>query len=220
LVASDPATRRYDLVVFDFDGTLADSTEWFWSALPGVIERFRLEPVDLAQRDTLRRMPARAVMRLLGVRWWQAPGIARHMRQRMNGETDGIALFDGVPAMLAQLREAGVQLAIVSSNSRSNVERILGSDAAACIAHFGCDAPVLGKKRHTRAVMRAASVAASRTLCVGDELRDADAARAAGAHFQAVGWGYTLPSAFVEAGHATPLDSPAQIVALVTRTPG
>ncbi|MDC8015328.1 HAD hydrolase-like protein [Tahibacter soli] len=202
--------RRYDLVVFDFDGTLADSLGWFRRILPDVEATFGLRPLDPAQFDAHRSMPARALIAKMGVRWWQLPGIARYARRRMSAEAATIALFDGVPAMLSRLRDAGVRLAVVTTNSEANVLRILG-DAAACIDHFGCGAAMFGKKRHTRAAMRATGVAPARTLCVGDELRDADAARAVGADFVPVGWGYTLPSAFEAAGHAAPLDTPARI---------
>jgi len=203
--------NRYDLVVFDFDGTLADSAEWFWRILPDVTTAFRLKPLDLAQRDALRELPARALMAKMGVRWWQLPGIARYARRRMHAEAGTIALFDGVAGMLARVRGADVRVAVVSTNSEANVVRILG-DAALHIDYFGCGAPMFGKKRYTRRAMRAIGAAPARTLCIGDELRDADAARAVGANFVAVGWGYTLPSAFQAAGHAAPLASPAEVV--------
>lgn len=96
---------------------------------------------------------------------------------------------------------AGVRLAVVSTNSEANVVRILGG-AAACIDYFGCGAPMFGKQRHTRRALRATGVTPARALCIGDELRDADAARAVGAGFVPVGCCYTLPSAFEAAGHA------------------
>ena len=115
---------RYDLVVFDFDGTLADSADWFWRILPDVAARCRLKPLDPARRDAHRALPARALMAQMGVRWWQLPGIARYARRRMQAEAATIALFDGVPAMLARTRDAGAQIAVVSTNSEANVVRI------------------------------------------------------------------------------------------------
>jgi len=135
---------RYDLIIFDFDGTLADSFAWFWRILPDVTAKFRLRPIDAAQRDQFRELPARAIMAYMGVRWWQAPSMARYARRRMDEEIDTIALFEGVREMLATLRRAGVRLAVVSSNSEANERRVLGTETAVHIEHFGCGAPILG----------------------------------------------------------------------------
>jgi len=202
---------HYALVIFDFDGTLADSFAWFWRILPDVTAKFRLRSIDAAERDKFREMPARAIMAHMGVRWWQAPGIAQYARRRMDEEIDTIALFDGVREMLAALRGAGVGLAVVSSNSEANVRRVLGAGTSAHIEHFGCGAPVLGKKGRTRRALRVMGVPAQRTLCIGDELRDADVAKQVGAAFAPVGWGYTLPTAFRAAGFDAPFGSPADI---------
>ncbi len=88
-----------------------------------------------------------------------------------------------------------MQLALVTSNSRDNLERVLGAELTAGFRHIGCGAAVLGKRRKLRAALKACRVAATRALCVGDEIRDADAARQAGIAFAGVGWGYTLPAA-------------------------
>jgi phosphoglycolate phosphatase len=210
--------RRYDLIIFDFDGTLADSFAWFWRILPEVTAKFRLRPIDAAQRDKFREMPARAIMAYMGVRWWQAPAIAQYARRRMDEEIDTIALFDGIREMLATLQRAGVRLAVVSSNSEANVRRVLGAETSAHIEHFGCGAPILGKKGRTRRALKGMGTAPQRTLCIGDELRDADVAKEVGAHFAAVGWGYTLPAAFRAAGLDEPFASPEQIVERVLGT--
>ena len=59
--------RRYDLVVFDFDGTLADSFPWFCSVLNGVADRYRFRRVEDGEIDTLRGMGASAIVRHLGI---------------------------------------------------------------------------------------------------------------------------------------------------------
>ena len=49
----------------------------------------------------------------------------------------------------------------------------------------------VGKARRFKAVLRAGGCGARDALCIGDELRDLDSARAAGIPFGAVTWGYT-----------------------------
>ncbi|WP_049127005.1 HAD hydrolase-like protein, partial [Burkholderia cenocepacia] len=69
---------------------------------------------------------------------------------------------------------------------------------------FACGIPLFGKARRLRALVREAGVRADEVLYVGDEIRDADAARRARIAFQGVAWGYTAPDA-LQAHCATPL---------------
>jgi phosphoglycolate phosphatase len=129
-------------------------------------------------------------MALLRVPRWKMPLIAARVRRRMAAELDAVRAFEGVDEVLRRLDEAGVVLAVVSSNSRRNVERVLGERAAARVAHWACGSALLGKSAHFRRVLARSGIPASQAICIGDEIRDAHAARAAGIAFGAVGWGY------------------------------
>ena len=111
----------------------------------------------------------------------------------MREKIDKVRLFDGVDAILKILKSEGVKIAIVTSNSRENVERVLSAEGIALIDHFGCGASVFGKKPKIRSVMKASNVSPKEVLCVGDEIRDAEVAKELGLDFAAVSWGYTNP---------------------------
>jgi phosphoglycolate phosphatase len=67
---------------------------------------------------------------------------------------------------------------------------VLGPSASALVSHFDCDASLFGKARKIRSVLRRTGADPSRTILIGDEARDIDAARAAGIASGAVAWGY------------------------------
>jgi phosphoglycolate phosphatase len=184
---------RYDLVIFDFDGTLADSAEWTLGILNQVAERYGFRQVSEAETAMLRGWDNRAVIRYLGVPAWKLPLIANHMRKLAARDAGQIRLFPGVDALLARLSGAGVRLAIVSSNAEENVRRILGPANSALIAHYACGASIFGKAAKFRQVLRASGIARSRTLCIGDEARDIEAAVAERLACGAVTWGYATP---------------------------
>ena len=58
---------RYRLVIFDFDGTLADTLPWFRASFHDVIARFDLKPVAAEELEGLRGLSAREIMARLGV---------------------------------------------------------------------------------------------------------------------------------------------------------
>jgi len=190
---------RYRLAIFDFDGTLADSLPWFRSVFQDLITRHDLAPVSPGELDGLRGLSAREIMARLQMPMWKLPAISRDMRRRKLAAAGEISLFSGVPKLLTDLQGLGIQAAIVSSDSEASVRLGLGP-CAALISRFACGASVFGKHHKFRRVARHLGARPSDIICIGDELRDIDAARAAGMDSGAVAWGYALPATLQAAG--------------------
>jgi len=177
------------MVIFDFDGTLADSFGWFLAVLDDVAKRYRFRRVRPEEVADFRRLDARQILDRLALPRWKLPLVAAHMRS-LQAKAD-IRLFPGIPALLDDLSRSGLRLALVSSNAAANVRRTLGPDTLARFDHLDCGAGVFGKAGRLKTVLRRAGLAAAQTIAVGDEIRDIDAARACGIATGAVSWGYT-----------------------------
>ena len=184
---------RYDLIIFDFDGTLADSLTWFRTVLGDVVDKHGLPPIDEDKAEILRNLTPKAIMDELGIASWKIPFLAADVRARAAENVDRIHLFDGIRTMLQTLSESGVTLAVVSSNGETAVRAVLGEQLCDTIDIFACGAALFGKASIFRKVMRKAGASPARTLSVGDEVRDIDAARETGCVAGAVMWGFATP---------------------------
>lgn len=204
--------RPYGLVIFDFDGTLADSFPWVCGILNEVAARYRFRQVGADEIEALRGMGASAIVRHLGIPAWKLPLVTRHMKALAARDIAGIPLFPAIAPMLGELARSGVPLAIVSSNAEANIRRVLGPDLADGIGRYACGASLHGKARRLKAVIRAAGLVGAETLYVGDETRDHEAAEAAGCDFAAVTWGYTRADALTALGPAFCFSEPADIL--------
>jgi len=183
-------TRSYDLVVFDFDGTLADTFPWFASVINSAADRFGFNRVAPEHQQLLREYEPRRILAHLGLPRWKLPMVARHLRALMTEQLQNISLFAGATELLEALADKGLTLALVTSNSESNARRLLGARGAECFHHFACGTAMFGKAAKIKRVRERARIPAERTLLIGDEIRDHEAARAAGVAFGAVAWGY------------------------------
>jgi phosphoglycolate phosphatase len=184
----------YRLAIFDFDGTLADSFPWFLQRFNDLADRHRFNRIEKHEVEALRGNSARQMMAHLRLPAWRLPLVARDMRAWMAKDIHTLRPFPGVPEMLHALADAGVELAVVTSNSYENVRRVLGAESAGLMAHVECGASMFGKRARFRRVLRRSGIPAAQAISIGDEIRDAEAARAAGIDFGAVAWGYTSPA--------------------------
>jgi phosphoglycolate phosphatase len=183
----------YSLVIFDLDGTLVDSVPWFRLHINDVADKFGFRRVADEDVAPLRRAGLKEIFERLEVPRHKLPLIVRHMRRLKTAHIAGIPLFPGVGPMLRALADAGVRLALVSSDNEANARTQLGAANVALFSLFDCGASIFGKAAKFRRVVRRAHVDAGHTIAIGDEVRDIEAARAAGIVCGAVTWGYSAP---------------------------
>jgi phosphoglycolate phosphatase len=179
----------YTLAAFDFDGTLADTLPWFDSVIDDVAQRYGFRQASAEEKAMLRHRDARQIMAYLGIPLWKAPAIMTHMRRLMDEHAAQIAVFPGIAGQLQTLKDGGMRLALVSSNSSGNVRRVLGDTLAGLFDHYECGVDLFGKSAKLKRLRRH-HVSDGRMILVGDELRDIQAARDAGVDAGAVAWGY------------------------------
>lgn len=205
----------FSLAIFDYDGTLADSFPWFCSVLNQTARQFGFREVAESEVDELRELDSRQIIARLGVPLWRMPTIAMHMRKLSAEAGDAVALFPGAEPMLAHLAANDVAIAVVSSNSEAVIRRTLGR-ASAHVSHFGCGASLWGKSAKFRAVIRQAGAQRQRTIAIGDEIRDIDAARRAGIASGAVTFGYNTGPSLRARGPDMVFDDYGQLLAKLT----
>lgn len=179
----------YKLVIFDFDGTLADSAAWVRGAINGVARKYRFRVLEDHEFEELRGKESRAILAHLGVSWWKLPFVARHMRALVARDAHLIGTFPGVHELLAELPRRGITTAIVSSNAEANVRKILGPSAAH-VRWYACGAGLFGKRAKFRDVLKWSGVPPEEAVAIGDEARDIEAAVAERITAAAVTWGY------------------------------
>lgn len=209
--------RPLRLVIFDFDGTLSDSGDWFLSVADELALRFNFRRVCPAEVAMLRHKSSRDVIDYLGIARWKLPLIARHLRKLILRDAHQIELFPGTPDLLQQLAEMGIKIALVSSNSERNARLILGAQHAARIDFYACGSSLFGKAPKFRQTLNKLGIAPNEAMAIGDETRDIDAAREVGMRAGAVLWGYASEAVLL-AHHPdtlfrTPQDIPGYIAA-------
>ncbi len=212
--SSHPGTMRYPLVIWDFDGTLADSLAASLALFNRLAPDFRLRPI--ADVDAARRTPSRQLMREHGLTLWRLRRFVKAFRAAAADEADRTRLFPGLADVLRDLSDRGVRLGVLSSNSEGNIRRCLRANDVEERFAFVVGYPRLfGKAKALRRILRAERADRRQVLYVGDEERDVTAAKRAGVAAAAVGWGFQTEELLRASGPDYFLSEPAELVDVV-----
>jgi phosphoglycolate phosphatase len=179
---------RYGLVLWDFDGTLADTLPLLLRAYNDLATAAGYRVVSDPQ--VVRGQTLLELLRSQGIPRARLPLLARRLRRAVKGEMAGVPLFPGLAEVLADLRRGGCRLGVLSSNSRENVLSCLRANGVDDLFEVVAGYPLLfGKARGIRRLLRSLGVDRAEALYVGDEVRDVEAAHKAGVAVAAVTWG-------------------------------
>ena len=190
----DRAPRRFRAIVFDWDGTLVDSTALIAGALRSACAAIgNPVPSETDARFVIGLGLADALAHV-------APGLDAHEQRALLGHyrthyLDGeaaIPLFDGAYAMLEELDAAGYLLGVATGKTRVGLDRAIAALGLAGRFHATRCADEGFPKPHPdmlRVLMDRLAVQPAETLMIGDTTHDLDLARNAGAHAVAVAYG-------------------------------
>ena len=186
--------RRFRLLVFDWDGTLADST----TIIAGCIQRACCDlglpvpdetaakfVIGLGLADALRTVAPTLAPD-------DYPRLSERYREHYLACDPGIPLFDGAREMLDELDARGFLLAIATGKSRAGLARALRQQRLDARFFASRCADEGFPKPHPDmllALMERCGVEPSETLMIGDTSHDLELARNAGASAVAVTYG-------------------------------
>jgi phosphoglycolate phosphatase len=193
--------RRYDLIAFDWDGTLFDSTKI-------IVHCIQQAVADVGGNIPSERDAAYVIgMGLMDALAHAAPDVPRERYQELGASyrkhylahQDDISLFDGVLPMLADLRERHHWLAVATGKSRRGLDDALRSAQLAGVFDGSRTADETAGKpdpRMLHELMREFGTDPARTLMIGDTTHDLQMALNAGCPSIGVSYGAHAPDGF------------------------
>lgn len=175
-------------IVFDFDGTIADSRDYFIDFISREAGKYPLADVD---QERLHGLPLAGVARSLGIPWWRLPNLYFKGRSRMDNVIRDLQPFDEMSETIRKLHAEGHELFIISSNSVRNIRIFLKKHKLReyFVEVYG-GVEIFGKASMFHQLLRENGLKAKEVISVGDEVRDIEAAQTVGIRSVAVTWGF------------------------------
>jgi len=177
-------------VIFDFDGTLADSEDVFYHISNDVCEKFGRPLFTLEQYRYYTSIPIKQAIKELNVKWHQIPKYSFEGCLSFMRRIGSINLFDGIIDVLDELAELGLGMSIISSNSQENIRHLLDSNNLDCFESIISAQRLFNKHRFIKHFLKDSNLKSDEVLYVGDEVRDIHACKKANVRVIAASWGF------------------------------
>ena len=195
-------------ILFDFDGTIADTFPFVKKYCKEIAERYSL----YVNFEEARALGLKRALIEFEFPIFKLPKISKEIKKRLLKED--ILMIRGINEVLRELAKS-YSLGIVSTNSENNVRRFLLKYGLNEIFDFVySDASLFGKNVVLKKVFRERLISKEEVIFVGDEDRDVRAAKKLGIQVVAVSWGYNSRGLLEKEKPDYLIDSPKELLNL------
>lgn len=178
------------VILFDFDGTIADSFDNFLEIVRVLSDKHNLPKLSDTEMEELRSEDARSILKKLKIPFYKIPQLGRDMKTLQAESLTKIQVFKDLPAVLHDLKNEGYKLGIVTSNGEENVRNFLKNNDIDIFEFIQSDSSLFGKDRVIKKVLSQRGYTRDEAIYIGDEIRDIQACKSAGVRIIAVTWGF------------------------------
>lgn len=210
--------NRFDLIIFDWDGTLIDSINWIVHCLIKAGELCNLaSPEHQAAKDVIGLSIDKAMQSLFpeADAQMQQQLISYYSQEYFSKEVSQDDLFAGVFEMLVHLKASGYQLAVATGKNRVGLDKALaatGTKDLFCVSKCADETASKPDPKMLNEIMAYSQVSRERTLMVGDSVHDLQMALNAQISSVAVSCGAHSPAFLQPYGPLLCLEQPIQLL--------
>lgn len=170
--------NRFDLIIFDWDGTLVNSIDWITHCLQHAAGQCGIAiPEAQAAKDIIGLSLNKAMQTLFPEidQQTQMQLVACYSQRYNSKQMSREDLFPGVYDMLVQLNKAGYQLAVATGKTRVGLQKALQAtktEELFCITRCADETASKPDPRMLHEIIQHTNIAKERSLMVGDSIHD------------------------------------------------
>ncbi|MBW4685917.1 MAG: HAD-IA family hydrolase [Komarekiella atlantica HA4396-MV6] len=179
------------VIIFDFDGTIADTVDALVSIANRLAVDFGYKQITPEQLGFLKNLTSREIIKYSGVSLLKIPFLVKKVKAELKNKIPELKPIPGIQEALIELQTEGYKLGIITSNSQDNVIQFLTINNLAHLFDFIYSGiTIFGKTTIINNVLRQKQLKSQEVIYVGDETRDIEASKKANIQVIAVTWGF------------------------------
>ena len=200
-------------LIFDFDGTIADTLGSIVRITNRIAPEYGYSPTTPEKLKYYQSLSTQEMLRQSELPLFRLPFLLRRVRKEMAAEINNVPIASDLVPTFRDLLAHNHQLMIMSSNSRRNIEGFLAVHGIEDVFEsIQGGVGLLSKARVLKRIIQKGGIDFSQVIYVGDETRDIDASKQIGILIAAVTWGFSSRDALAAQDPAFLVDHPRQLL--------
>ena len=209
---------KYKCVVFDFDGTLANTEAQVFDIYNDLAKEYKFKEITKEEMSKIKGMHVKELMEFLDVKFYKIPRALRKGKKRLTEESDQIQPFK--PHLMENFVEIDSMVevcGILTSNIKRTVLAFTKNQGICDFFDFVLSSSLFSKEKKLKKICKKYKFDPLELLYVGDETRDIIACKKAGVDVVAVDWGYNFIDTLKECNPTYTVSSMEEIVEIVRK---
>ncbi|MGJ8676078.1 MAG: HAD hydrolase-like protein [Akkermansiaceae bacterium] len=207
---------KYRALIFDFDGTIADTLDEALKIYNQMAGEFSLRPVEESELPHLRTMGLSTLLDHLEISKLKVPKLLYRGKKILKARIPQIPMIQGMKEVLIELRNEVEYFGILTSNSVENATLFLEAHGVADLFNFvSSTSKLTGKSRYLKRILKEYELSPEELIYIGDETRDVISAHKAGVSVVAVTFGFNAKMALAAEQPTHLCDSPQELVTVL-----
>lgn len=204
-------------IIFDFDGTLADTIPVMLTIIEELARQVGYEKkITEADLEWVRDHELKEIPHKFGIPLIKVPYLLLKGRDLLNKQMFSVPPCRGILETLQSLKKKGFILAVLSSNRRDSIQEfIVKHNLASYFDFVHSELNIFGKDKALLSLLRQHEMPISESIYVGDETRDIEACKKIKLDCISAGWGLNSPDALKKYGAQWVVIKPQEIIKLL-----
>jgi phosphoglycolate phosphatase len=211
--------HKKKLLIFDFDGTIADTLQVVVRIVNEIGPEFGLPPVSSDEFIGLKNKSVGELLDLANISWTQLPLVIKRARDRFTHHMDAVSPIATMPEVLRAIHEKGYMTGILTSNTKENVKEFIRVHDIEVFTFVRAPRSLFGKSRAIKDILKYNGFDPKDAVMIGDEVRDVEAAQKAKIDSIAVSWGFNSVELLSKAGPTKLIQQPHSLLDLMKIPP-
>jgi phosphoglycolate phosphatase len=208
--------EKDSVLIFDFDGTIADTFHYVLKIGNRLSEEFHFNKITEDEINDMKDMNFLEIIQHLNVPLLKIPMIVAKAKKELHKEIASVEPIEGLKEILPKIKSLGHKIGILTSNSSKNVMEFLKNNELDFFDFINTTSKIWSKNWSLQNIIDDLGLEISNVIYIGDETRDIAAAKRAGIRSAAVTWGYNSCKALQAQDPDYLLHSPEELFQLFT----
>ncbi len=204
--------EKFKLVIFDLDGTIADSFEVCFRAINKIFKKRGWPVLTERAKKQAKELSAQELFNYFKIPKYKLIFSIRKIFNEMEDDYKQTKIFRGIKSILIKIKRRGIKIILLTSNNKKNVEIFFKkNNLEDFFQEIHYKSGIFSKHIIINKLIKKFKIEKSEVIMIGDEIRDIEAAKKSGIKMIAVSWGYNTQKALERHNPEYLVDKPKEI---------